>query len=34
MKNVLIINQSSELYGADKAILGLLKNCLKIKEFK
>lgn len=26
MKNVLIINQSSELYGADKAILELLEN--------
>ncbi|MFY8069523.1 MAG: hypothetical protein ACOVMG_05455, partial [Flavobacterium sp.] len=26
MKNVLIINQSSELYGADKAILELINN--------
>ena len=26
MKNVLIINQSAELYGADKAILELINN--------
>ena len=26
MKNILIINQSSELYGADKALLELIDN--------
>ena len=26
MKNVLIINQSAELYGADKALLELIEN--------
>ena len=26
MKNVLIVNQSAELYGADKAILELINN--------